>query len=1255
MKIKYLIITGLMLWSQVLIAQQRPPGMGTASSPFIITELSHLVWLSEGSGGLEEITAEQRFSANYKLGQDIDAADSQHMHNGKGFKPIGGSNGFRGEFDGNGYCIKNLYINRPEEDKVGFFGYLGYQYNYLKLSAHNIILENAQVTGRNEVGVLAGFSRVSTSDIVIKNSEVNGQQACGLLIGQTSYSTMERVGLQGAVNGKIGVGGMLGAASDGFRANDIYTEVDAVGQQNVGGVFGKSVRVTGFKGILNNSSVQGDDSVYVAGNVGQISQGAVKEAYFVQSKFSNSGIMMMEGELGLSDAELKQDTLWQKFDADYWSLGGYGAYDGLVLSTFQYDRQVNVASNISGYGPEGSGDYTFGDQVRISAVKQYENQYFLHWEQNGQVLSRQLEYSFNLAPTSPLRPKAIYEILKPLNKGAGTAESPYLIETLADLREWSEEVPALSNVHVALAADLDAAETKNWNDGQGFKPINFAGFFHGRGHTISNLYINRPGSNVGFFNKLDVSVLQDFHLKDVDFTGEKVGGIAVDLNYITSVRHVSVSGKMAGKIGGGLFTYMKWPGKNAEISNIHVNVNFTKNTYGSAFGGLAYNYRDPSFFYVPDGQQRKINKFHLEGQISADQIGGLFADTNNSIYQDNDFHYDQIFLNATFDYKSSPDFKDPFIATQWVIETSSKAAYWSQDKTGLDTANFVGVRNNALSDLEIQDKDNFEGFDFDHTWSLISEAPELMQNVRELFVVEQHFEGVHLSVSEYFIPAGERLWLHAPLVDGFSFSHWESVGDLQQISQQDSLEVVVAGNDLAFKAVYHALDDTPPFEGEGTESAPYLIKEAADLIWLSQHADYWEALFLQAQNITFSAEECEKMQPVGRLETPFSGIYDGGHHQIKSLQLWRSSSNYLGLFGYASNAEIRNLHLESFSVLGEDHVGALLGGGYFRVYVENCHGNDIEVEGSHSVGALVGSLNSGEISSSAATNLMVKGRAAVGGLVGYGSYLGVDKVFAIGEVRGKEVVGGLIGAVDFGFPVISQSYALSSVVGDRQAQALFGYLDTEASLTSVYYAPQYQDQSVVEGVVALDESDFALESSFIDWDFESDWLIAQNPGVYATAVPQLQSSQFVTITVTTSEGGSVSSSPERLKIGEDLTLDVSAEEGYVFDRFLVNGNPLFTEDQIVITDVQQDLNIYLSFKKYLAGSEAQTLAAYPNPTYGTVYLPNAEAQRVEVRSSSGKLIAIQQVKAGAIHLAGWPAGIYFLQTTDGRNAKIVKY
>lgn len=96
-------------------------------------------------------------------------------------------------------------------------------------------------------------------------------------------------------------------------------------------------------------------------------------------------------------------------------------------------------------------------------------------------------------------------------------DDPCVITTLAQL----QHLPlAYLDGHFKLGADIDASETKTWNEGTGFEPIGrpiisdylemlpgddraFTGVFDGNGKTVSGLYINRPHEAfLGLFGKI---------------------------------------------------------------------------------------------------------------------------------------------------------------------------------------------------------------------------------------------------------------------------------------------------------------------------------------------------------------------------------------------------------------------------------------------------------------------------------------------------------------------------------------------------------------------------------------------------------------------------------------------------------------------------------------------------------------------------------------------------------------------------------
>ena len=92
-------------------------------------------------------------AGDYYLANDIDCSCTSDWNGGAGFEPIGTSGSkFTGTFDGKGYKITNLYINRPSTYNVGLFGSTG-----SGSEIKNVSLEEVNVSGYMRVGGLVGF------------------------------------------------------------------------------------------------------------------------------------------------------------------------------------------------------------------------------------------------------------------------------------------------------------------------------------------------------------------------------------------------------------------------------------------------------------------------------------------------------------------------------------------------------------------------------------------------------------------------------------------------------------------------------------------------------------------------------------------------------------------------------------------------------------------------------------------------------------------------------------------------------------------------------------------------------------------------------------------------------------------------------------------------------------------------------------------------------------------------------------------
>ena len=120
----------------------------------------------------------------------------------------------------------------------------------------------------------------------------------------------------------------------------------------------------------------------------------------------------------------------------------------------------------------------------------------------------------------------------------------------------------------------------------------------------------------------------------------------------------------------------------------------------------------------------------------------------------------------------------------------------------------------------------------------------------------------------------------------------------------------------------------------GSEDNPYLITNAEQLDNLAVAVnDYSESFtgdyFLLTADVTPSAD----FKGIGiyannaTQNRPFAGTFDGGNHTVRGLNISSDTfDNYVGFFGYASGAEIRNLTLaENCLVSGGNYVGSLIG------------------------------------------------------------------------------------------------------------------------------------------------------------------------------------------------------------------------------------------------------------------------------------------------------------------------------------------
>jgi hypothetical protein len=200
-------------------------------------------------------------SGHHILMNDLDSTTagytelaSSAANGGKGWEPIGitliqhhGLTTFVGTFDGQGYEIRDLFINRPDEDAVGLFGYVG-QGGVIK----DIGVVNATVTGGPYVGIfgiVGGGGRIEA--IAVVNATVTGDDCVGGLVGHNFYGTVSNSYSIGTVTGNHSVGGLVGENDRGTVSNSYYNYDESLinGEKvtTIGALFGED-----FEEWLNN-------------------------------------------------------------------------------------------------------------------------------------------------------------------------------------------------------------------------------------------------------------------------------------------------------------------------------------------------------------------------------------------------------------------------------------------------------------------------------------------------------------------------------------------------------------------------------------------------------------------------------------------------------------------------------------------------------------------------------------------------------------------------------------------------------------------------------------------------------------------------------------------------------------------------------------------------------------------------------------------------------------------------------------------
>ncbi|MBN1987900.1 MAG: hypothetical protein JW783_00700, partial [Bacteroidales bacterium] len=633
-------------------------GDGSAGSPYEIATLENLYWIAEDN---------TRWGFSYKQTADIDASETSTWFSGAGWTPIGNESvKFTGTYNGSGFTINSLRINRPSIKWQALFGYTA------SATITNLGVTNVNINGNEGTASLVAANTAIT-DIVTNcyssGTVISGQSGYPYYAGglvALNYGTISHCHSSVNVTARQYLGGLVGAnvgtITNSFAAGIITAQ--SVNNFSAGGFVGNN----GADGLIENC--------YSTGNVTRITTANIAFGGFV----------------GLNNAKIR-----------------YSYSTGKVIygSTVQPDK--GFCGEVQDYTKyEMTGNFwnittseatsTFGDAVGIATAQMQTQSTFTDagWDFTTVWVIGNANNSFPQIKTSET----------PL--GEGTVANPYKIQTLDNLN-WVSQNSISWDKHFVQTANIDASETSTWNSGEGWAPIgnsgvSFSGKYDGQNHIISNLFINRPlVDNVGLFGITDGCTISNTHLDNANVTGRHATGAVVGaLSNWSNLTGCSSSGTVNGNINvGGLV------GANSD-ANIYNSYSAANVTAVLNAGGLVGGHSN-SVESGPDGGT--IQNCYTAGNVlatgSSSRAGGITSITRKSYIKNS---YATGTINST-------GAKGGVVGVESYAGYTDNTNFWDTQTTGLSTSGGQAV-GKTTAEMKTATTFTSAGWDFTSLWGI---------------------------------------------------------------------------------------------------------------------------------------------------------------------------------------------------------------------------------------------------------------------------------------------------------------------------------------------------------------------------------------------------------------------------------------------------------------------------------------------------------------------------------------------------------
>lgn len=550
-------LTGIVEDTTLTAVYEQWQGEGTADNPYLVTSRQHLEGIN------------RNLAAHYRLANDLDLTGVEY-----GQSVIADAQSdpaFTGSFDGAGYIIRNLTINRlvgsDNYDHVGLFGDLGNG-----SAVRNLRIEGAKVYcrewggseylhGGGSIGILAGLASAADIRNCSVEGEVLGEENVGLLAGSVTGGAILQCFTEGRVDGRWKVGGLVGRASseiiDCFSFADVLS--DPLGQtQGYGGgllgeIYGGSVVRCLAVGTVNRGGSLG-------GLVGGYQGGVVENSFWDTDV---SGLTLSASGVGETTVELQTQSTFTDVNWDFsaetgpWKMSPVDSkYGGYPMLVWQDAGEVLVLRTVTLL----PGD--FGTITEANDGLNYVDTILPLRPFPAITVVPITDYVFTgFSPPLPdtvTRDFTAIAQYKRILPGTGTEAEPYRIRNRNDFDVFAADSTYwAAGLFILLEADIDLADTvydvaviaPDTDVAEvAFNGIPFGAVFDGNGFSIKNLKIDAgTQNNVALFGQLESGgIVKGLGIENAEVSGGDYLGILCGNNRGMLIDCVVTNGTLNG-------------------------------------------------------------------------------------------------------------------------------------------------------------------------------------------------------------------------------------------------------------------------------------------------------------------------------------------------------------------------------------------------------------------------------------------------------------------------------------------------------------------------------------------------------------------------------------------------------------------------------------------------------------------------------------------------------------------------------------